>query len=378
METEPVEVALTGYDWTETVVALSIFGGAILFALALTVVIPRLVHLVTRSSETDLDEVVGRALKRPFVLLAAIWGAASGFEVVSYVDDPGDWITRSAVAVSILVVTVVVRRVALIILNRQATRGGRHGRLHPGSLPLIRRGVTILVFAAGFLVVIDTLGLTISPLLAGLGIGGIAVALALQPLLGNVFASSYMLSDSSIRVGDVVEVDAGPVGYVDDIGWRATRIRTFDNNIVILPNATLADSQVTNYTLTAIAADSRVTVRLAYEEDLDHVESVARDVLVTLREEWPTTVKSHEPVVLYTAFAESHVELLLKMRSQTWVDSVGLTHEMIKRIHGRFADEGITINYPARRLLMQPGDVDGLDALLVAAGDRGQGERIRR
>src|SRR5690606_38163072 len=181
------------------------------------------------------------------------------------------------------------------------------GKLHPGSLPLIRRGVTILVFAAGFLVVLDTLGLAISPLLAGLGIGGLAVALALQPLLGNVFASSYMLSDSSILIGDYIEMRDGPTGMVDDIGWRATRIRSFDNNIVIVPNSALADALVTNFTLTSLEASAGVELGVAYDEDLSEVETVCREVLTALRDEWPTAVKSNDPVVSFTGFGESRI-----------------------------------------------------------------------
>ncbi|MEX2375941.1 MAG: mechanosensitive ion channel family protein, partial [Dehalococcoidia bacterium] len=198
---------------------------------------------------------------------------------------------------------------------------------------------------------------------AGLGIGGLAVALALQPLLANVFASSYMLSDSSIRVGDWVEVEGGPVGSVDDIGWRATRIRSFDNNIVIVPNSTLASSIVTNYSLTSIEADLRILVGVAYEEDLTRVEAVCEEIIVGLRDEWETAVKDYEPLVRFQTFGDSNVDILMKMRAQTWSDSFLLRHELMKRVHARFAAEGITINYPARRLILQSGDVEGFDRI---------------
>ena len=106
-----------------------------------------------------------------------------------------------------------------------------------------------------------------------------------------------------------------------------------------------------------------MVVGVAYEEDLDRVEAVCREVLTTLSDEWETSVKEHEPVVLFTAFGDSNVDVLLKTRAVTWSDSFALKHEMMKRIHARFAAEGITINYPARRLFLQQDDVDGLDRL---------------
>lgn len=370
-----MDFGLTRDEWIETAVTAAIALGVITMGFILAAIATRVVHYFTRSTESRLDDLLARAVRRPFVLLVAIWGVALALESLSYLRDDRNWVTRIALALTVLVVTATVRRVLVILVEWQAHRPGfGRGKLHPGSIPLIRRGVSILVFAAGILITLDTLGIAISPLLAGLGIGGLAVALALQPLLANVFASSYMLSDSSVRIGDSVEIEGGPSGIIDDIGWRATRIRSFDNNIVIIPNSMLADSTVTNFSLTSLEADARVDIGVAYEVDLDHVEAVCSEVLTTLRDEWPTSVKDHTPVVSFTAFADSNIAVLLKLRAQTWDDSFGLKHEMMKRIHRRFADEGITINYPARRLLLQEQDTDGLDRLARRPDDRAAGD----
>ena len=115
-------------------------------------------------------------------------------------------------------------------------------------LPLGRHALNIAVVVIGVLLVLDQLGISISPLLAGLGISGIAVALALQPLLTNLFAGSYVLSDASIRTGDYISLQGGPAGRVEEIGWRATRIREVETDTLgIVPNATLAAATVTNY-----------------------------------------------------------------------------------------------------------------------------------
>ncbi|MCK9495362.1 MAG: mechanosensitive ion channel [Dehalococcoidia bacterium] len=365
-----MQIELTRDEWIETAIAAGVVVGVLVLAFLFTALVIRLVRALLRRTKSGMDDQVAAALRVPFILLAGIWGVAGALFTISYISQGDErWITRMATALTVLVVTFSVRRVLVIMLEWQAARPGSKGKLHPGSLPLIRRGVTILVFAAGFLVVLDTLGLAISPLLAGLGIGGLAVALALQPLLGNVFASSYMLSDSSIRIGDYIEMRDGPTGMVDDIGWRATRIRSFDNNIVIVPNSALADALVTNFTLTSLEASAGVELGVSYDEDLSQVETICREVLTTLRDEWPTSVKVSDPVVSFTGFGDSRIGVLLKLQSQTWSDSFGLRHEMIKRIHARFTVEGITMNYPTRRVLLQPGDVAGLAPLAMAEGN---------
>lgn len=355
-----MDLGLTRDEWMETGLAVLLALGALTIAYLIAALLARITHAVMHSTETALDDHIAAALRRPVVFVVGVWAVIGSIETLSYIGDSSVWLTRTAVGLTVLAVTVTVRRILVILLEWQAARPGSNGKLHPGSLPLIRRGITLLVFAAGFLIILDTLGLEISPLLAGLGIGGLAVALALQPLLGNVFASSYMLSDSSVRIGDFIEMQDGPVGIVDDIGWRATRIRSFDNNVVIVPNSTLADATVTNYTLSSLEADARVVVGVAYEEDLERVEAVCREILTTLRDEWATSVKEHEPVISFTGFGDSNIDVLLKVRAQTWGDSFPLRHEMVKRIHARFVAEGIVINYPARRVFLDPEDTRGL------------------
>lgn len=351
---------LTRDEWLETAVAAGIVVTGILIAVTVAAVASRIVHRFTRATESQVDHRIAAGIRTPFVLLVTGWAVAGAFGTLSYARGHLDWMTSATVAFSVVVVAVAVRRVLVELLEWQAARPGQAGKLHPGSVPLVRRGVSILIVASAVLIVMDTLGVAISPLLAGLGIGGLAVALALQPLLANVFASSYMLSDSSIHIGDWVEVEGGPTGMVDDIGWRATRIRTFANNVVIMPNATLAASTVKNYTLNGMAADANVAFGVAYEEDLERVEQVAREVMVDLRDEHPSALKSHTPVFSYTDFGESNIGVLLEMRANTWLDSYDIKHLLIKRIHARFAREGITMSYPARRLLLQEPDLGGL------------------
>ncbi|MCK9487136.1 MAG: mechanosensitive ion channel family protein [Dehalococcoidia bacterium] len=351
---------LTRDEWLETALAAGIMVTVILVATLVAAVAGRIVHRFTRATESQLDDHIAAGVRTPFVLLAAIWALASGSGTLSYAQGHMAWMTRAGIALSVIVVAVAFRRVLVDLLEWQAGRPGAGGKLHPGSLPLVRRGITILVGASAVLIIMDTLGVAISPLLAGLGIGGLAVALALQPLLANVFASSYMLSDSSIRIGDWVEIQGGLQGQVDDIGWRATRVRTFSNNVVILPNATLAQSTVTNYTLSGMEADAYVTFGVAYEEDLDRVEQVAREVMQEVKDERPSALQSHTSVFSYTDFGESNVMALLEMRAVTWLDSYDIKHHLIKRLHARFAREGIRMNYPARRLLLEEQDAPAL------------------
>ena len=234
-------------------------------------------------------------------------------------------------------------------------------------LPFIGRVLTFGIFIIGGLLFLRAVGLDVTPLIASVGVLALAVALALQPLLQNVFASSYMLADSSLKVGEIVEIQNGPTGVVDDIGWRATRIRTFDNNIVMIPNSRLADSVVTNFHAADSAMDARVEVGVAYESDLEQVEMLCRQLMLELRDTFDGALKDHVPLFLYTQFDDSNINVLLKMRATDIGNAYSLRHLLIKKIHALFAREGITISYPSRRLIADPAETT-----IRIAGDRQQ------
>lgn len=364
------EFDVTRDQLTETGIAAGIAVGALVLAWFVALLSRRVIHFFTHATETELDDVIANAVRGSVIAFLAVQGVYIALLTLSYLDDHQDTIRRVWVAIMLLLVVFAVRRLVLDVLDWFAGRPGTEGL--PGfdarSLPFLKRILNVVVIAIGFLLVLDVIGISISPLLAGLGIGGLAVALALQPLLTNVFASSYIITDASVAVGDYIEVDGGPVGIVEDIGWRAARIRTFDNNIVLVPNSSLAESIITNYDSADTRADARVDCGIAYEEDLLHVETVVLEELNDLMETLDVVDPARTPLFRYAEFGDSNINFFVKMRAKTWSDSFLLKHEMMKRVHTRLTAEGIVINYPARRLIMEPDDVQGFDRLLAERG----------
>jgi small-conductance mechanosensitive channel len=153
--------------------------------------------------------------------------------------------------------------------------------------PMAKRIVSIAIMAMGILIILDQLGISIAPLVAGLGITGLAVALALQGTLTNFFAGLNVMTDGSIRVGDFVELDSGTRGEVEQIGWRTTRIRPPSNNLVIIPNSRLAESIAINYNYPTEEMSVYLYLGVAYSSDLEHVERVTVEVAKKVQEETP-------------------------------------------------------------------------------------------
>lgn len=240
-----------------------------------------------------------------------------------------------------------VHRVLMALLDWTQRGGTRVIDRAAQVLPLGRRALNVAVLVIGLLLVLDQLGISISPLLAGLGISGIAVALALQPLLTNLFAGSYVISDSSIRTGDYITLQGGPSGRVEDIGWRATRIRDVETDtLIIVPNATLAAATVTNFGGNGATLAS-VTLTLPRTADLGAAEHIATEALRALVRDDPRILDSFAPIVRFQSVTGDAVTCMLAVRTATQADIPAVTHEIVKLLVPRLAAADLRAAVPA-------------------------------
>ncbi len=208
----------------------------------------------------------------------------------------------------------------------------------------------ILVVLLGGMVILHGLGISIAPLLTALGVGGLAVALALQDTLANLFAGLYLTIAQQIRVGDYVQLETGQEGYVDDIGWRATSIRILSNNMVIVPNKKLSDSILVNYYLPSRTLAVLVEMAADYHTDLARVEHVTQDVARQVMQSVPGGVPDFAPLVRFHTFGESAVQFTVVMQGKEFVDQYLIKHEFMKRLLVRYQQEGMAIPYPIRTI----------------------------
>lgn len=215
----------------------------------------------------------------------------------------------------------------------------------------IARGVVITV---GLLIVLNGLGLSITPMLTALGVGGLAVALALQDTLANFFAGIYITIAEQIRVGDYIRLDSGEEGYVTDIGWRSTSIRRLQNNLVLVPNVRLSQAIVTNCYMPDREMAVLVQVGVDYGSDLGHVERVTCEVARDTLQHVPGGAADFNPFIRYHTFGESSIDFTVILRAREYVDQYLLKHEFIKRLHARYEQERITIPFPIRTIVQRP------------------------
>ena len=229
----------------------------------------------------------------------------------------------------------------------------RHAKKSPGfrnSTGIIKGILRGLVIGTGLLIVLSNPGVSITPLIASLGITSLAVALALQPTLENFFSGVQLVLDKPIRVGDYIELESGEQGYVEKIGWRSTWIRMLPNNTVIMPNSVLSQSKIINYYYPSRELSVPVELGVHYNSDLSHVEQVCLEVAKEILCKHAGGVESYDTFVLFHTFDDSSINLTVMLRAHEYVDRFFLKSDFIKRIHERFSAEGIVIPFPIRAI----------------------------
>ncbi len=215
-----------------------------------------------------------------------------------------------------------------------------------------------LVLSLGLLILLSLLGISIMPLLTALGIGGLAVALALKDTLSNLFAGFYVSLAGLVRRGDYIKLDSGQEGFVADIGWRCTTL-TSSNNLVIIPNEKLAQVIVTNYYLPEKRLPLSLPVNVPYQCDPEKVERILLEVARQGIGEIPGLLADPEPNVrLHPGFGESCLQFTLSCQVARFDDLVLAQHELRKRIIQRFRKEGIEFAVPTRTVHLHE-EIDG-------------------
>jgi small-conductance mechanosensitive channel len=195
------------------------------------------------------------------------------------------------------------------------------------------------------------LGISITPVLTALGVGGLAVALALQETLSNFFAGIHLLIEQPIRVGDFIKLESGQEGYVADIGWRTTRIRMLPNNMVILPNSKLTQSIVTNYYLPEPRMALLLPISVSCKADPERIEHILVEEATLALGQIPGLLAEPAPFVRFIpGFGESSLDFTLICQVREFTDQYLAQHELRKRILKRFRSDGIEIPFPQRTI----------------------------
>jgi small-conductance mechanosensitive channel len=304
---------------------------------------------ITSKSGTSADDKILEAIKGPLKVGIVILGVVMAMEYMPVLDAYAAEIRLLYTILVPLFIAYLVSRIAGAFLDWYSSEiaAKTKSKVDDQFIPILKKLIYGVILGVMILIMLNQMGVRVETAIAALGIGGLAIALALQPTLTNFFSGAQMVLDRPLKIGDIIELDSGEKGAVTDIGWRSTKIRTFTNNIVVLPNSKIADSKILNYSTPNPSVGFTIDCGVAYDSDLEKVERVALQVANEVMS-MCNGAKDFKPLFRYREFGDSSINFRVIMRVVTLADSYLAAHEFIKALKKNFDAEGIEIPFPQR------------------------------
>lgn len=327
---------------------LFVLGGLVLRKVVMVLMVKHL-KAATKRSATDVDDLIVDALGRPAgaaVVLVSLYFAIQCFTIS---ENTVAWVeTVFSVLISIDVAWLMLRLVNVLthVLEKWAEKTDT--ALDDQLVPLLNRAAKIAVGLLGAVVILQNMGYSISGLIAGLGVGGLAVALASQKTLADLFGSVMLLTDRPFLTGDWIKSpDAGIEGVVERIGFRSTRIRTFEKTLISVPNSRLADFIIDNIAQRPMRR-VWITVGVTYGTSTDQMREAVRRIEDVLKGH--AEVNQEFFLVYFTDFGSSSLDIMVYYFTQTtvWEDYLRIREEVNLKMMEELEKMGVSIAFPTR------------------------------
>jgi small-conductance mechanosensitive channel len=317
------------------------FAIAAFVALLVRRIVAKWIASATPRMDANLAQVLARTLPRPAGAAVFLFAIGEGPRLLP--------LPPSVDALTKHVLPFLFGTLAVVLVMRMALAAiGAYGESHPGlrSAAGVAQAITWIVGLALVAVIVsDALGVSLAPALTALGVGSLAVALALQDTLSNFFAGVYLVLDKPIELGHFVRLEGGQEGYVEHIGWRSTRLRTLAPSAIIVPNATLSKAVLTNFGASNPRLVISVTIEVALDSDVAKAEAALGDVLAHATE--IAGVQKDAPVpMLRVTMGDRGIAFVLTMRIASTADGSLVTSEVRKRAFAKLHEAGVSLAPP--------------------------------
>jgi small-conductance mechanosensitive channel len=286
------------------------------------------------------------ALPIPLFLIVGLYLGLESLPLPSRFEHIG---SKLILALVILVMIYFPAKVIVLALRRAGQRDPQMLRVTQPAAFLVR----ILFALLGTIIFLENMGVSLTGVWTTLGVGSVAVALALQETLSNFFSGLYLMADRPVSPNDYIKLDTNHEGYVLRIGWRSTVLRTLGNNYVMIPNSTLAKSIITNYSVPETRMSYSLPVSVAYGSDPLQVEKVLLEAAhEAIRDGLEGLLAKPAPSVSFIpGFGQSSLDFSLGVQVRQFTDQFPVQSDLRKRIVKKFQEAGISMPLPTRTLV---------------------------
>ena len=334
-------------NWLDIIVAILIL---LVFSKVLTFIIEKVVKAFTRRTKTKLDDLLIDRLGSIIVWLFFFIGIRAF--ILPLLDIPV--LNKLNDSIIIILITIGVIGVFDVLIEHWGKKWATKTKatIDDALLPLFHNFSRIGFAVIGFILILHVWKINITPFLASLGVAGIVLAFALQNTLGNVFGGISLILDKNFKVGDLIKLSSGESGTIIDVGIRSTKLQTFDNELLIIPNGKLADSIIRNFAQPDLYARIKISCGVEYNSDIDKVRKLILDTLNKM----PVVIKKDNNHPIQVLFNEMG-DFALKFDAIFWVKDynqrIAAKSEATENLYKALTKSKVGIPFPTQTVYIK-------------------------
>ncbi len=312
-------------------------------------ILEKYITRLTRKTKTDLDDKLIEAIHKPLYYLIVFIGIYLALLPLEF----NAIIIFSKIIFSLITLTsmFLLMRISKVLIELWGIIWAKKTKtsLEYDLLPLMKKTISVILIIVAFLVILKIWGIDITGFLAGLGIAGIAIGFAVKDSLANIFGGISLILDKNIKRNDKVKLETGELGIIEDIGIRSTKLLTFDNELIIIPNGILANTRIQNYVLPEEKQRVNINFGVAYGSDIKRVKKVVLDTVKKIEH----VINNPAPEVHFMEMGDSS----LLMTARIWVDdyqnAYGVQLQATEKIYNALNKQNINIPFPTRTVYIK-------------------------
>jgi MscS family membrane protein len=331
-------------------------GGILLLAVVVAVIVLAVLKVITaqaaKRTKLELDEKLLETLHTPLfrlIMLGGLYLAILNLELSGAI---AAVILNMLLTIGYLIVILFAIRALDVFIKYgiKTLTKKTQSMLDDEIIPIFHNTTVVIIWAFGLILILGVWGVDVAPFLAGLGIAGLAVSFAIQPTLSNVFSGVSLILDKVFKVGDKIQLDSGEVGIVHEISLRSTRIRTFDNELIVLPNDSLASAKIKNYTQPDFMVRVVVPFSVEYGTKPDKVIKLIED---SIRKNIDDVLEDPPIAVTFSEMGESSLNFHARFWVANYGDAYGKKLEATDLIYKELNKSKIGIPFPTRTVYLE-------------------------
>ena len=330
---------------------LFILAVSILVAFIVKFIMKQVLKPLTKKTKTKIDDLIIKSISSIIFYIVVIVGFKIGIQHFAF--ETGIY-TSLVNSLFILIIMVMVLRIITNFSKHwlkewaSKTESTADDRL----IPLVAKILKAITIILAFFFIFETWNINLSPLLATAGIAGIAIGFAVRDSLANILGGIQLVLDKTFKVGDKVELQSGEMGVILDIGIRSTKLKTYDNEVIYIPNGSLANTKVKNFTVPDLSVRVNVNFGVEYGSDPEQVRNVVLDAIKRI----DSVIPEPEPVVQFLNMSDFSLDFVARVWVQNYADAYSTKLKVTDVIYNALNKANIGIPFPTHTVYTKNSD----------------------